>query len=81
MTWELVATWIALGISIGTMVFAMGKQTQKIEFQQTQIDNLRADLRDTQELPVQIATLETDMKYLIKELSEVKTLLQRKMGV
>lgn len=58
----------------------MGKQSQKIENQQDQIDDLKDQVKSTQELPIKLAAFETDIKYLIRELSEVKQFLMRKVG-
>jgi hypothetical protein len=79
-TWELIATWIGMALTIGGGLITVGKQTQKIENQQIQIDELKQEARASKDFPVKLATLETDMKYLIKELSEVKTLLLAKIA-
>lgn len=80
MSWEIIATWVGLLLSVGGIGVAMGKQSQKIESQQGQIDDLKEEVKATQGLPIKLATLETDMKYLIQQLSEVKTLLQQRIG-
>lgn len=80
MQWELVATWVGLILSTGAVVFAMGKQTQTIENQGDRIDSLENQLAKTQELPVKLATVETDIKYLIREISDIKQFLMRKAG-
>lgn len=78
--WELLATWLALLFTICGTVFAMGKQAQKIDHQQDQIDELKQEVKASQELPVKLASLETDIKYLIRELSDMKQFLMRKAG-
>lgn len=80
MQWELIATWLALLFTIGGVVFAMGRQSQKIDSQQDQIDELKENQKASQELPIKLASLETDMKYLIRELSDMKQFLMRKAG-
>lgn len=72
MQWELVATWLTTAVSLGGMVFAMGKQTQKITNQQEQIDELKVQVKESQETPIKLATLETDIKYLVQEISTIK---------
>lgn len=61
-------------------MFAMGKQSQKIENQKEQIDTLFTQIEKAQELPVKLATLETDIKYLIREFSDIKQMLMRRVG-
>lgn len=78
--WELIATWLALLITIGSGVFYMGKQSQRIDNQQDQIAELKETVKGTQELPIKLASLETDIKYLIRELSDMKQFLMRKAG-
>jgi len=73
--WGLIATWVGLLGSVCGVVYAMGKQTQKIESQQHQIDELKDAVKDTQELPIKLATLETDIKYLVQGMAEIKSLL------
>lgn len=80
MQWELVATWLGLFVTVGGVVFAMGKQSQKIENQKEQIDALFTQIEKAQELPVKLATLETDIKYLIREFSDIKQMLMRRVG-
>ena len=74
------ATWLALLITIGTGVFALGKQTQKISDQQDQISELKEKIEATQEIPIKLATLEADVKYLIQGMGEIKQFLMRKVG-
>lgn len=80
MQWELVATWAGLLITAGTGIYKMGKQAQTIENQGDRIDSLENQLAKTQELPIKLATVETDIKYLIREISDIKQFLMRKQG-
>ena len=53
----------------------MGKQAQKIDDQQKQIDELKESVKDSQEFPIKLAAFETDIKYLIRELTDIKQFL------
>lgn len=75
MQWEVVATWMGLLFTVAGVVYAMGKQAQKIDNQQNQIDELKEQVKDSQETPVKLATLETDIKYLVQEISIIKQFL------
>lgn len=72
MQWELIATWAGLLITVGGFVYHMGKQAQKINGQQDQIDELKVQVKESQETPVKLAALETDIKYLVQEMAVIK---------
>jgi Tfp pilus assembly protein PilN len=77
MQWELIATWLGLLITIGSFVYHMGKQAQKINNQQDQIDELKEQVKEAQETPIKLATLETDIKYLVQEMTVIKNFLMQ----
>jgi Tfp pilus assembly protein PilO len=77
MQWELVATWLGLAITVLGFAFKMGKQTQKIEEQSRDIDTLKAELEKTREMPIKMASLETDMRHVLTAVTEIKVLLMR----
>lgn len=79
MQWELVATWMGLLITIGTGIYKMGQQSQVIKDQQKQIDALEEKVDKAAELPVKLAAFETDIKYLVRELTDIKTILLKKV--
>lgn len=79
MQWELVATWAAVALTVISGIYAMGKQSQKINDQQNQLNELKEDIKSTQETAVKVAALETDIKYLVQGMAEIKTYIMRKV--
>jgi hypothetical protein len=77
MQWELLATWATLLVTIGTGIYKMGKQSQRIDDQQSQIGELKQKLEANKDIPIKLATLETDIKYLIQGMSELKQILMK----
>lgn len=75
MEWELIATWIGLLFTIGGFVYSMGKQAQKIHNQQERIEALEAEQKATSQLPIKLAALETNINYLVREMTDIKALL------
>jgi len=80
MNWEIVATWIAGILAVGGMVFNMGKQAREIESQAAQIHELKEKVKAGSELPIKLAAVETDVKHVLKELTEIKLLLYKRAG-
>jgi Tfp pilus assembly protein PilO len=78
MQWEVIATWVGLLITVGGFVFKMGQQQQQLKNQQDQIDDLKEQAKDSQEIPIKLATLETDIKYLVQEFAIVKQFLMNR---
>ncbi len=78
MQWDLVGTWIALAISVLTGVFKMGQLVRTIEAQQGQINELKADVEKNKDIPVKLATLETDIKYLVQGMARIEQILIHK---
>lgn len=77
MQWELLGTWVTLLITIGTGVYKMGKQSQRMDDQESQIGELKQKLEANKDIPIKLATLETDIKYLIQGMSELKQILMK----
>jgi len=73
--WDLIGTWAAILLTLIGGVYALGKQAQKIDDQQKQIDELKESVKDSQEFPIKLAAFETDIKYLIRELTDIKQFL------
>jgi hypothetical protein len=72
-----IAVWVTLAITILGGAITLGKQFQKIQDQQDQIDELKSDMKESKDLPIKLATLETDVKYIIQSITEIKTMLMR----
>jgi hypothetical protein len=77
MQWEsgIVATWLGLIFTIGGVVYAMGKQSQKIEHLQEKVSDLESGVEQSRQASVKLAALETDIKYLVQGMQEIKSLL------
>jgi FtsZ-binding cell division protein ZapB len=77
MQWEsgLVATWLGLLFTIGGVVYAMGKQSQKIENLKEKVQGLESEAEQSRQASVKLAALETDIKYLVQGMQEIKSLL------
>jgi hypothetical protein len=73
-----IAVWVTLAITILGGAITLGKQFQKIQDQQDQIDELKSDMKESKDLPIKLATLETDVKYIIQSITEIKTMLMRR---
>ncbi len=58
----------------------MGQLVKTIEGQQSQINDMKIDLKAAQEIPIKLATFEADIKYLIRQISEIEQFLRRKAG-
>jgi hypothetical protein len=80
MNWELLATWLALGITVAGGVFFMGKQSQKIEDLQEQCDELHVSVKEVNQLPIKMASLETSLQYLVQSITEIKTMLLKDLA-
>lgn len=80
MQWELLATWAAIGVSVLGGVYKMGQFVKTVEDQQDQITELKEDIKAAKELPIKFAAIETDIKYLIQGMTEIKQFLMRKVG-
>jgi hypothetical protein len=78
MQWDILGTWVALGITILTGVFKLGQIVKTIEAQQGQIKELKADVEKNKDIPVKLATLETDVKYLVQGMSRIEQYLIHK---
>jgi hypothetical protein len=72
MQWDLIGTWVALAISILTGVFKMGQLVKTIEAQQAQLDEIKKDVDKNKDIPVELATLKTDVKYLIQGIARIE---------
>lgn len=75
MQWELIATWAGMLITISGGVYHMGKQAQELKNLRDSHEKLENRVQETEETPVKLAALETDIKYLVRELTEIKTFL------
>jgi len=73
--WGTIAIWLGWAATVGGFVFAMGKQAQRIENHQERIEALEQEQESNREIPIKLATLETDIKYLVQGMSEIKSLL------
>lgn len=78
MSWEIIGTWVGILFTIIGVVFAMGKQAQVIKSQGEEIKELKEDVKASQAQAIKLATVETDVKYLIQQMTELKTLLQQR---
>jgi hypothetical protein len=78
MQWDIVGTWVALGISVLTGVFKMGQLVKTIEAQQSQINELKQDVDRNKDIPIKLATLETDVKYLVQGIARIEQFLIQK---
>jgi hypothetical protein len=77
MQWELIATWLGMLITIGGGIYHMGKQAQEVRNLKEQHDKLESRVRDAEETPIKLATLETDIKYLVQEMTVIKNFLMQ----
>lgn len=56
----------------------MGQLVKTIEGQQTQINKLEQELDTHKDVPIKLATLETDIKYLVQGISRIEQILMKK---
>lgn len=83
MTWEAIGALTALTgliISILSGVFALGKQARRIDDLEDRLEECTDAREENNELKVKLAVVETDVKSLIREVSEFKTLLLNKLA-
>jgi hypothetical protein len=80
MQWELIATWLGLGITASTGIFFVGKQSQKIEDLEEQMRQVKEDQRDNVDQAIKLATMETDLKYLVQSISDIKDYIKTLTG-
>lgn len=78
MQWELLATWAGLLITVGSGVYHMGKQAQELKNLREQHEKLEERVSEGEETPIKLATLETDIKYLVREMTEIKNFLMQR---
>jgi hypothetical protein len=76
---EIVATWFGLLFTIGGVIYAMGKQSQKIENLQEKVGSLETEVEQGRQTSVKIAALETDIKYLVQGMQDIKSLLIKEL--
>jgi hypothetical protein len=81
MNWELVGTWAAIAFSIIGGIYKMGRQAQRIDGQEDAIAELKQKVEASKEVPIKLATLETDVKYLIEGIRELKQLILHNKGI
>lgn len=79
MQWELIATWVSIGLTVLTGIYTMGKQSQKINDQQNQITELKDNMKASQETAIEVATMKSDIKYLVAGVAEIKNYIMRKV--
>jgi hypothetical protein len=77
MQWELLATWAGIAITVITGFYKMGKQAQRIDDQDVALKELKSKVEENKDIPIKLATLETDVKYLIQGVSELKQLIMK----
>jgi hypothetical protein len=72
---ELVATWLGMILTIAGGIYKMGKQAQRMDDQEEALKKLETKVDENKDIPIKLATLETDVKYLIQGISELKQIL------
>jgi hypothetical protein len=77
MQWELISTWVAIGFTAAGGIYKMGKQSQRIDDQDDQIQELKQKMEQSKDIPIKLATLETDIKYLVQGMAEIKQILMK----
>lgn len=78
MQWELLATWTGICLTVVTGIYKMGKQSQRIDDQDKAITALESKVDENKDIPIKLATLETDIKYMILAIADIKQILMNK---
>jgi hypothetical protein len=77
--WDVLATWLGLLLTTGGVIYKMGQQSQRIDDQARRLESLQKQVDANAELPIKLAAFETDIKYLVRELTDIKTILLKKV--
>lgn len=76
MTLEILATWLGMVLSLGAIVFNMGKQSQKITNLEERDKELADQLDENKLIPIELATLKVKMEILLMEIQEMKKMMR-----
>lgn len=65
-------------VTMATISFTTGQYVKQIEQQQSDIDSIRNEIKDTSKIVTDVAVMKNDIKYMSKSLEEIKELLKTK---